>query len=827
MVAETLAHIGGGLMFENLVVAAEQHLVGRQGGQMTAQPRPIADYLAARRLSYLRHTTIVNFLLDADPGHRRAMLARWQFLGRSPTLVTVVKLMLRGSFSEPSDLLGHDAAPFLVPFAHVDPEQVATALSFAVIRTPLDELAAIPVPQELIDALRLLALRSATFRPASRIVIRLAAVADREGSPPIVELLRSLFQVALAGTEANDRDRQLALMEILDEDEDPRIARAGVEALAAMLRTHVSRSGDLEQIGSEGFRTEWGPADGIAISNYFAWALSRLHELWNKVDTIRAEIEHLVAHEIRGLLGFEILAAIEAFVSDVVDANGHYFEATKAIGDWLYFDRPDAPTIYASGVRALYKLTLPSDPVDQALLYSRFWAADIHDPDQRYAEMKENLDFEYSTRRVRALAPEIAADPDMLSRAVDMMSREESNTPFPLAEALVEHAKDPLALFKQAVDALDASGSRNGIGFVRAVLTATDRKLLGDADQLSELVRLAEQSATLATSSMDIFDALRVTDERLAAVTALVRDETIEPRRVVSISYGRGLEGIEPASFAPLIAALVERPGAEGPWAALEILSMYTHDMKEISSEVVALVKLAILAPALADGADGHSGMSEYVHERMLRMLANQGEIDESFARDFAAQIEAACRAGPGGYGGRLDAVRAALTTVVEHQAAEIWAVLAGFYVTATRAERERLNSITSAVKPFAFDVSRTGAGAIFASPKELMLSWVDADPDNRLGFLLSFYPILEFQDGQWSWHPALQELANLYGGQRQFRASLRARIFPSSWGGSLREHLSSFKDPLTAWTIDPILGDWASTTLQKVDAWLEDEFRQ
>ena len=825
--AETLAHTSGGLMFEHLVIAGEQHLVGRQGGRMVTQPRPIADYLGARRLSYLRTSTVVDFLREAPQSQRSAMLSRWQYLGRSPALVDVARSLLRGRLSASSELLGEEGAPYLVPLVHVAPDETATALAIAVNYTPLDDLADIAVSQELLDALRLLALRGPTFRPAARIVLKLAAVAERDGSPPIVDLLRSLFQVALAGTEATDRERQLVLMDILDEEEDERIARAGVEALAAMLRTHVYRSGDIEQIGSEEFRNEWRPEDGVAISKYFGWALGRLNDVWRNVPSVRSEIEELVAHELRGLLGFEILSEIEAFVRDVVQANGHYFEATKSIGDWLYFDRPEDASNYASAIRDLYDLTLPADPVDQVLLYSRFWAADIHDPDERYSEVKDNLDFEYSARKVRSLAPLIAADAVKLSRAVGIMSSQETNTPFAFAEALVDHVADPLELFRQAVDTLDASDSRKGTSFVRALLTSIDRKLADNEDLLSKLMVMAQDSASLSETIMDIYDALRVTDERLKTVTAHVRDGSISPRRVVTISYGRGLDKIAPSALAPLIDALLDRPEAEGPWAALEILSMYTHEMKVISSEVVALVKKAILAPAMAEGVDGNSGRSDYVHERMLRMLADEGEIDESFARAFGVQIEMACREGRGKYGREVDALRAALATVTKQQPSEIWAVLASFYETATRAEREQLNSITSATKRFAFDVSRIGAGPLFETPKAQLLAWVQPDPEDRLSFLLSFYPILAGQDEDWTWHPALQELADLYGAQKAFRAALRARIFPSSWGGSLRPHLTSFKAPLLAWESETDLGRFASSVLDQIEKWLESDFHR
>ena len=152
---------------------------------------------------------------------------------------------------------------------------MATALFFVIGRMALDELATIPVTKELLDALRLLAGRQGSFTPAAKMVLHLAAVADTEGSPPIVTLLRQLFQVALAGTQADDRRRRAALEQALEED-DPRIRRVGVEALGAMIQTFISRSDEFERVGSEPYRPEWAPADDGTIHTYFNWALELL-----------------------------------------------------------------------------------------------------------------------------------------------------------------------------------------------------------------------------------------------------------------------------------------------------------------------------------------------------------------------------------------------------------------------------------------------------------------------------------------------------------------------------------------------------------------------
>ena len=483
-IAETLVHMKGELIYENLVIAAGQHLVERHYGAMTAQPRPIADFLALRRLDYLRPSTVIGFLGSAQPHHRAAMLARWRFLARSRTLSDVVQALLRGSFAD-ANIVDPDVAPYLAAFVHVEPDRTGSALYSVIGRIPLDDVAAIAVTDELVDALRLLASRQDSFEPAAQMVLRLAAVAPTEGSQPIMGLLRQLFQVALAGTQADDRRRRAALEQALVED-DPRIRRVGVEALGAMIQTQISRSEEFEQIGTEVYHPEWAPDDYGTINAYFDWALQRLLEIWHKDPALRPAIEEHVADDMRNLLVPELLPTIETFVKEVVAASGHWFGATHGIGDWLYFDRPDKPTKFSASVRALLDATLPSDPVDLVRLHSRFWMSDLHDPDKLYAQDQEKPDDDYSARRIQALAPEIARNPDLLARAIRAMASEEMNTPQVFAHALVPELSDPLVTFEQAVAALDASGTRAGAMFVGSLLSALDRLLANQPNEVEE-----------------------------------------------------------------------------------------------------------------------------------------------------------------------------------------------------------------------------------------------------------------------------------------------------------------------------------------------------
>ena len=125
------------------------------------------------------------------------------------------------------------------------------------------------------------------------------------------------------------------------------------------------------------------------------------------------------------------------------------------------------------------------------------------------------------------------------------------------------------------------------------------------------------------------------------------------------------------------------------------------------------------------------------------------------------------------------------------------------------------------ASKPFDQGVSRAGPGVLYPTPHKTMLAWADVDPEARAGFLVAAYPLLQEDEGQWRWRPEFEVVAQRYGASRTFRGALRARIFPSSWGGSLNSHLLAFKEALETWSNDQILGVWASNLIDDIDSWL------
>ena len=91
------------------------------------------------------------------------------------------------------------------------------------------------------------------------------------------------------------------------------------------------------------------------------------------------------------------------------------------------------------------------------------------------------------------------------------MASQELNSPHPFAHALAEHLPNPIEAFEQAVSVLDASGGA-GANFVSALLSALDRRLANEPDELAKLEAIANQSTVLSANRMYIATSLRVTD---------------------------------------------------------------------------------------------------------------------------------------------------------------------------------------------------------------------------------------------------------------------------------------------------------------------------
>lgn len=813
--ATRLARMSGDELYDHLVTAVEVELAGRYGAELSAQPRPIADLLGLERLAHLRPSAVRGFLETAPEDQRRAMLARIPDLSRSPTLAAVLGEMLGygGALEAPTRVLTPEGAELVEAFVHVDPHRVAATLHHAVKDMTLDDLTAIGELDGVLGALERLALRTDTFPNAFRALLRLSAAQRPEDRGRAAEIVEQLLHLHLSGTAAPSRVRYAVLDEAL-EDADPRLRRSAAQALEGGLEfDRFMRTGGLDVLGHEPPATDWAPATTAETVEHIEAALTRLNRIRREGGEVAMRADQVVASALRRLLRPFLMPAIRAYIEAVREDRGFWSEGAKGIGDWLYFDRVGFPEAFGREVRDLFDALLPTDPVDQAVLFCRFWPADLRDPDEVYSPGKASRDRGYSAGRAAALAAQVAEDPDLLSRTIRRLATTPLNTPAPFTDALAPRLSEPEAVFGEALTALETGGDA-GVSFLLALLRSLDEAHPAAGHRLADLARA---SPVLNRRPILIHSALRLTPARLAEVAQGVRDKVIRPDETIPLSFGRAIDDFAVEALEPLLDALVKAAPDGGTWAAVEILSMYVYDRDAVTADEAAAMKRALLAP-LGDGR--HNGSSGHAYGVLVEQLSSSGFIDDAFAQGLAEQIIAYSQASWSAYGSAtLEALHKALATVTPRAPDAVWHPLAAFYEVASRAERGRLLGLIAKRSSLLEGTNAFEAGLLFQVPFDLMAAWAEADPVNRLSFLVGFFPILQaLDDGEIGWHPACQRLMDRFEADHALRHALRRRIFPTAWSGSLRSYVEPFVRPLTTLESHSTLGPWAMETLTSVN---------
>jgi hypothetical protein len=553
--------------------------------------------------------------------------------------------------------------------------------------------------------------------------------------------------------------------------------------------------------------------------------LRRLLKLRQENESLRERCDEIIASHLRGLISPALLDDIEAVIDEVVRERGFWLDAIKAIGDWLYFDREAAPKDFGDKVRALYDRLLPGDLIGKALLYTKFWTADIRDRDLIYnREDDTSRDYEYSMRKAVEIATEIAKESSAADRAIKAMSVEELHNADPFAQELALRIDDPATAFRVAVQACEDAATSKGIRFICGMLRGIDQS---DGKIATECIQTALNSEILNSRAISIYTSVSMTVERLHEIIESLRAGTLRASKCAVLSYGRGLDALGAGEIELLLNELASGYGAEGIWTALEIVAMYQHGRKTVDPLILSFIKEQVVSPELLrqvrnTNMDGHN------FESLVALVHRNGGMDDHFVTNLCDQLTRLCQIESRAVFSALDdEAGKILKLLVSEEPSLTWQIISRFFEIATPSERRQLENL---IKPGRYDFegkSHSEAGILFGIPEEDLTSWARLDPDNRIALLCKFYPMLASDEADVpTWHSAMERLAGEFGGIAEFRRGIARRMYPSSWSGSIVPYLEVYLDPLEKWFTHkiPDLALWARETHGAVETQITNE---
>lgn len=818
LVASQFARMSGDEMYEHLAKAQQHDLVGRYGDQFGAQPRPIAAHLAFRRLKVIRPSLLDRFIRDAPDDLVLSLLRRWRYMVSSSLIRDAAYALINpgGHLSTAESILTARGSAIIDALVHIIPDKVSELLLYTVLPSSSQALAdAREARRYLVQALSKLVFRAQTFSTAARLLMKLAVAETEDWANNATELFKQLYQLRLSGTEVAPGDRFVILDEGLNSGDDATV-KLCVDALESVFRSHFSRFGEAEQIGVGEPLRDWSPRSWDEVDAFHREGLERLLEIRKQHPSLAGHCETILSRATRLMLSSGIYQEHAQALMTIAEEKGSWPEAIEGVGDWLYFDRKGASTDRANFVRDLYSKLFPTDLVERAILFTKFWSSDIRDPDAIYNE--SDSDFGYSERVARELADKIAADDDLTLEAIRRMTPLDLKSVVPFAERLASGARNRRVAFDTALDLVEAKNG--GINMLRGILRGID---LQDHTLADECLQAATQRLEGTIPLINLYSAVTIDSARIEQIVAELKAGKIEPVECAFLSYGRGLDGLSLKSVSRLLDELV-RHGSDGAWTALEVAMMYQHGNRlspEFAREIARLLVNSALVSRNRDRQrDAH------VFEDLIKKVRAVIGLDPELADGLATQMLLLAEVDDWEIFTTLGgAMRHVVTMLREDQPETLWAHIKRFHETATPIELNRLKDIIGPNSDRFDKSAHTEAGPLFGLSKQLVFDWADHSTD-RAAFLIEFYPTLSADDNRMAWHPDFEELASRYGASKEFRKALAERMRPRSWSGSVIPLLEVYLDPLESWFKHPTrsLAVWAKDQYQRLQSRIERE---
>ncbi|MBD2498921.1 hypothetical protein [Nostoc sp. FACHB-280] len=801
-VAENLARQTGDEMYEHLAYAAKQNLLDYRNYYFALQLQPIVAFLGTRRLDFLRAKTIINFIENAPPTLRTSFLSQWRYFDSSKTAFTVAQRLLAidnwcGSLEKLKTDIGSQCLNAIV---HIDPDGVANVIDKIYRNLSIDDLQkAVTREQDFVQVLAILVSRKRYFYTVAPLLMRLAVVENNAQFKNATNRFKQLFQLRLSETEVEPYDRFLVLEQgILSGNE--RIISICIEALENTLKINYwTGLGIFGDIGIQSPLKEWIPKVQEEVFEFHRNGIKKLNYIRSQHQKFAIRCENIIAKAIRSLLWENLFNDLEGILHKITKEKEIWLEGIKGVGDWLYFDSTKASEEFSQKVRNLYEQLLPTNPIQKALLYTKFWHSHIRNPDIKYEPGNNSThDFEYSARKARETAAEIAVDKELTKRAIQTMIKEELNNIFPFTHELAMKLEDPVESFQFAVNEFEVSPEKKGFNFIRGLLSGIDLK---DPNAANECIAIALKSNSLKHEKVNIYRSVGISVKRLDEIVQSVREKSISATDCRFFSYGQGLNRLNPEDIIPLIDELTNNHGAEGLWSSLEIISMYQANRDKLNIEIAKRIKEVIdsqelITHTIAMTQDG------FLLEQIILLIQQHYGIEDDFAISIINQIINICKTCDYRIVDSLDNnLRTIICLLVKEKPLILWQKISQFFEIATPMEMYCLEAFIGTPRHSVDEEIHNKQGSLFGVPHDECVKWAKINPKIRASFLCVFYPLLEKDEaGNYRWHLAMQNLTYEFGAYAEFRVALENRFCPKMWFGSIIPYLEAYLVPLQTW---------------------------
>jgi len=815
---DTLARLGANRSADELRSAfadlESRRVAQRRGRLLAIKPLPIAVALAERQWRRWSHGQWDDVLAGSVPDHLRIRAARQlALLNSSPTTATeVVRHVCRldGPLATLEGLSNPGTADIVSALAEVDANAVVTLIEYVLNPLTTDELKHVAgeTRRHLVWAIEKIAFRPETFDRGAALLLDLAVAENESWGNNATGQYKALFPVMLGNTAAGPELRLLALDDALRSDDLVRLRIAVDAALAGGKLHSFSRTIGVEMQGTRPALAPWHPKIWQEVWDYVRACLERVAKMATRPDAIGDQARSGLGHTFRTLVSAGALELAEELIATVTAARGRYWpEALGSLGDVLVYDvkalNPDAER----RVRVLVTELTPNDMAERVrfLVTEMPWDYPVD----------EQLDYHERNRRqiatIEALAEELLAQPDTLTRLLPELSQGEQRMGFQFGLALAKKATEPLQWRDSIKSAYAAAPfERGNFGVLAGYFAGLATR---EPAALAEFKQEAGRSPKLAHALPLICAHAGIQPSDVDLVRAALADGTLKPNWVMQWSMGSVLDKLPVPIIAPLFDQLFNAGGPSFS-VGLELMGMYVHGRPELLEELRPQLRLVAAFPAhAADSRD--SQMDVHHFQEMMGWLLDRGRVDAdavAVAIELAKHLIAHAE-----HAGGDDPVKRLLPKLLPEFLDVVWPLIGNAIVSDPR-NAWRFEFLLG--DRLSFGAQNPAAIRL---PEDMLFAWAHAHPDVAPAFLAVVFPVLVNRNpeaGNNAFHPMTKRLIDEFGDREDVLRAISRNMHTFGWSGSQEPYFAMYLEPFHALATHPIgaVRRWAARTVTQLE---------
>jgi len=801
----------------------DRGIVARPGDYAEIQPVPLAMRLANAWLASMPGGTLERLFREISPQLQLRLAGRLRWVSWSAEVSNAANRLLVELLPTRAELNTEHGSQLLNRFVHMAPDRVMDRLNDLLGPLSIDLLEKFDEGRrDTVRALEKLVFRKETFSDAAKLLLRLGAAENETWSNNATGQFKSLYKLQLSGTEADPAQK----LEILDEGlqaPDSRIRQICVDALEHMLTTdHFSRSAGSERIGTSEPLSDWYPKTHGEIVHYYRSALDRLKgiALDDRDQLQETALNHIGSH-LRGMLQIPALFDnVVGAIDEIRVSRPRWHRALSAVGDWLYFDQEGAPKEYRDRLRSLYDELMPDEDIERILIHSAGWRLELHDPDVPYDRENGN-DHHFSEKMIERV---IGGSPKNAAYFQPVLQEFSVGTYHSAGSTLVfiaMHVDDPENLVAQVLGFQSReNGANTSASMLRSILFGLNKV---DGDAARKQLENALGNSDLAPYTVDLISSVGVDDHLFSLLIERLRTGELSPWNAQSLGFRAEFKDVSPKLISELIDVLLAS-GAEGAWAAIDFLTYFLHEKRELSTDEARLLKRVALHDNLFSREQfGH--MDAYHWKELINKLFIHDLSDKEFAEDCTRFITALINVPE--YSVQLNFnsyARDILCRTIDAYPEAVWRVYIEQRTLNDPVKDHRLRSL------YGTDIGNPShAGVLDHMPMSIVEPWMLEDRAARLPVVLEWIKIFEGTEVAASWDPEFVSLIEQHVREANEMNPIGSRLTTGSWTGSYSGKLGpelERVEQLGKVVSNPAINQWVSRMRQSLARAMENARR-